>query len=139
MPEKRPMRQIKEGQEGIAGLEFALIAALFFMIIFGIIEFGVIMYSKGIVTNASREGARFGVIYSSPRKTASEIQAKVEDYLQGAGFTNPVVITVAGAGGSTEADLSVKVDYTYHFLILPGFIPGISNFTLSAETVMRLE
>jgi Flp pilus assembly protein TadG len=133
------MRQIKEGQEGIAGLEFALIGALFLMIIFGIIEFGLIMYSKGIITNASREGARFGVIYSSPRKTASEIQTKVQDYLQGSGFTNPVVITVAGAGGSTEANLSVKVDYTYHFLILPSFVSGIGNITLSADTVMRLE
>ena len=133
------MRQIKEESEGVAGLEFALIAALFLMIIFGIIEFGLIMYSKGIITNASREGARFGVIYSSPRKTTAEIQARVQSYLQDSGFTNPVVITVTGAGGSTEANLSVKVDYTYHFLVLPGFVPGTSNITLSAETVMRLE
>lgn len=133
------MRQINQGQKGAAGLEFAIIAALFLMIIFGIIEFGLIMYAKGIITNAGREGARFGVIYSSPRKTAPEIQAKVQDYLQGSGFTNPVVITVTGAGGSTEANLTVKVDYTYLFLILPSFVPGISNITLSAETVMRLE
>ncbi|MDP3181830.1 MAG: TadE/TadG family type IV pilus assembly protein [Desulfobaccales bacterium] len=133
------MRQINQGQKGAAGLEFAIIAALFLMIIFGIIEFGLIMYAKGIITNAGREGARFGVIYSSPRKTDPEIQAKVQDYLQGSGFTDPVVITVTGAGGSTEANLTVKVDYTYHFLILPSFVPGISNITLSAETVMRLE
>jgi Flp pilus assembly protein TadG len=36
------------------------------MLLFGIIEFGIILYDKAMITNASREGARAGIVYSEP-------------------------------------------------------------------------
>lgn len=134
------MRLNHKGEEGGAGVEFALVGALFLMVIFGILEFGLIWYAKGIITHASREGARLGVVYRTPPQTAAQIQTQVQNYLQSLGFNNPVTVTVTGAGGSTESPLSVKVDYTYTYFVLPAFVSGLgATLTLSAETVMRLE
>ena len=39
-------------------VEFAIVAPLLFMLIFGMIEFGIMFYDKAVITNASREGVR---------------------------------------------------------------------------------
>lgn len=43
--------------------EFALIAAVFFMIIFAIIEFGRLFYTHNALTDAARRGARYAALH----------------------------------------------------------------------------
>jgi hypothetical protein len=43
--------------------EFAIISAVFFMIIFGIIEFGRLFYTHNALTDAARRGARYAVLH----------------------------------------------------------------------------
>ena len=50
-------------ERGATLVEFAIILPLFFLLIFGIIEFSILLYDKAILTNASREGARLGSLY----------------------------------------------------------------------------
>jgi Flp pilus assembly protein TadG len=45
-------------QNGGAAVEFAIILPLLIALLFGIVEFGLLLYNKQIITNASREGAR---------------------------------------------------------------------------------
>jgi Flp pilus assembly protein TadG len=127
-------------QEGAGVVEFAIIAPLFAMLLFGLVEFGLAMYEKGVVTNASREGARFGVVYSTPRKTQAEIVTKVQEYLTKSGFTTPATINVTGAQGASGNPLSVTVTYPYNFQVLPNFVAGLTgSMNLSANTVMLME
>ncbi len=138
----KPFRypRLINGQQGAAALEFALVAPLFLLLWFGIMDFGLAMYAKGLITNASQEGARYGSIYQLPAPTDADIQGYVQSYLLGAGLTEPVTITVTGAGGSSGTPLTVRVDYVYHFLGLPRFLAGLcDSLTLSAESVKRLE
>jgi Flp pilus assembly protein TadG len=44
-------------QEGASLVEFSLLAPLFVVLLFGLVEFGLSIYSKGVLANASREGA----------------------------------------------------------------------------------
>jgi Flp pilus assembly protein TadG len=126
-------------QSGAVAVEFALVLPLFLVLVIGVVEFGLIMYSKAVITNASREGARLGVTYSLPRKTAAEIETRVRDYLTPAGL-NDATLTVTGAGGSTGSLLDVNVTYIYHFLVLPQLVTTLSgDLTLVGETVMRME
>ena len=69
------------------------------VLLFGLVEFGMAIYDKGVLTNASREGARFGVVYSNPRKTETEIRNKVQTYLTNAGFTDTATINAARGRG----------------------------------------
>jgi hypothetical protein len=52
---------MKNDQKGATSVEFALIAAILFFILFSILEFGFIFMQEHYVANAAREGVRVGV------------------------------------------------------------------------------
>jgi Flp pilus assembly protein TadG len=56
-----------KSQKGVAAVEFALVLPLLVLLIFGIIEFSLLMFNKQVITNASREGARAGIVAGTPR------------------------------------------------------------------------
>jgi Flp pilus assembly protein TadG len=60
-------KRFHERQEGTTMAEFAIIAALFFMIIFGIIEFGRLLYTHNALTDAARRGARYAVLHGESK------------------------------------------------------------------------
>ena len=64
---------------GASAVEFALILPLLIVILFGIVEFGLLMYNKAVITNASREGARAGIVFS-PRPNVPDIKQVVRNY-----------------------------------------------------------
>ena len=65
-------------QKGAAAVEFAIVLPLLLMLLFGIIEFSVILYDKAMITNASREGTRAGIVSRWPTKlTEAEIKTVV--------------------------------------------------------------
>jgi Flp pilus assembly protein TadG len=127
-------------EEGAAAIEFALLLPLLMLILFGIIEFGLVLYNQEVITNASREGARYGIVIGSPRPTTGQIQGVVNTYLTNAGLAGSATVSVTGAQGASGNDLTVGVVYPYTFLVLPNFAAGLSdNLNLNATTVMKLE
>jgi Flp pilus assembly protein TadG len=134
-----------DNQDGAALVEFAIVLPVLLVLIFGMIEFSVMLYDKAMITNASREGARRGIVYSYPNPVpTAEITQTVNDYLQGHmisfGSTSTPNVTVSGECGGTGDPLTVTVTYTYNFLILPNFIQTLSgSMTLDAQTTMRCE
>jgi Flp pilus assembly protein TadG len=52
-------------QKGAQAVEFALVLPFFILILFAVLDFGMLVYNKAIITNASREGARSGVVLSA--------------------------------------------------------------------------
>ena len=59
----RPSRRRGRGQ---AMVEFALIAPIFFLLLFSIIEFGRAVYYIQMLNNAAREGARYAIVHGGP-------------------------------------------------------------------------
>ncbi len=139
-------------------IEFALVLPLLAILVFGIIEFGLIIYNKAMITNASREGARVGIVfrvdsngdYVSPDdpSVSSLIETRINTYLStylisfdpAAAKTISTLVTGTSPGG----ELRVTVTYPYRFLAIPGLssILGttmVPTITLSAVTSMRLE
>jgi hypothetical protein len=53
-------------QKGAQAVEFALVLPFFILILFAVLDFGMLVYNKAIITNASREGARSGVLFTPP-------------------------------------------------------------------------
>ncbi len=144
------MRSVKpnNSEKGASVVEFALILPLLLVMLFGIIEFGLILYDQAMLTNASREGARAGIISSSPRLSEAQIRTIALNYLDDghllktfdSSTATPNVTALIPADPSFGEDLTVKVSYVYNFLLIPGFIPGIpSSITLAAESVMKYE
>ena len=73
-------------ESGASAVEFALLLPVLMMILFGIIEFGLALYRQAILTNASREGARLGIVQSVPAITTAQIDARIDNYLTPAGI-----------------------------------------------------
>ena len=59
----------RRGSRGQSAVEFALVAPLLFLLIFGIVDFGRAMFYQNEITNATREGARIAILASNPCNT----------------------------------------------------------------------
>ena len=128
-------------QYGSATVEMAVILPLLLLLVFGIAEFGIALYRQEVLTNASREGARAGIVISTPPVTTAQIQTVVTNYLTNAGWNAALAtVTATGAGGAFGSNVTVTVTFDTSFSVLSGLVPGIpATKTLSAQTVMRHE
>jgi Flp pilus assembly protein TadG len=148
---------------GATIVEFAIVLPVLLLLIFGIIDYGLLIYNKQILTNACREGARAGVQQAAPpgvtqspnRYTIGQIQTEVTNYCSANLVTFGAVnltFPIAGSGSgyvdsclSSSQKLKVKVNYVYKFLVLPNIIIGLFNgsmndtITLTADTIMTCE
>ena len=104
-----------DNQNGAAAVEFAIIAIIFITLIFAIIEFGLIMYNKQIITNASREGARYGIVF---RPEGARIPVSDTTDLNTGQFTkgiDTVVLTYCEnyliSFGSSEPEINISRAY----------------------------
>jgi len=134
-----------QSQRGAAAVEFAILAPIFIAVLFAIVEFGLIIYTQSMLTHASREAARFGVVYCTPRRSATEIRTVVQNYLNQCGLTSTAAVTVTGAGGAGGGSLDVQINYIYQYFVLSNILTPFyggsmsSTLNLQANTVMRME
>ena len=128
-------------EKGQAAVEFALVLPILLILIFGIIDFGRILYTKNALTSLSQEAARHASIYYG-----SENDATLQNYvidnagtLNESSFTgNAVTFTPSRTSGS-----DVVVTLTYElFYITPivNLIPGVDNpFYITSTSTFRAE
>ena len=76
-----------KSEHGVIAVEFALVLPILITLVAGIIEFGVALYFQGVITNASREAARAGIIIGDPRPTQSEITDVALTYMTNLGVS----------------------------------------------------
>ncbi|MDA7977304.1 MAG: pilus assembly protein [Pirellulales bacterium] len=131
-------RSCRKNRQGAAVVEFAVVAPVFFLLIFGMIEYGRMVMVQQVITNASREGARVGILDGS---SASDVSTTANGYLtsssiSGATITvDPADPATAGVGDPVTVTISVPFNQV-SWLPAPMFLGGQ---TLSATTVMRRE
>jgi len=125
---------------GAAAVEFALVAPLFFAMIFGIVEAGRMLHVQQIMTNATREGARRATIAGA---TVNDVKTAVVDSLASSGISvnqdkvtiNPADLTASPNG--TAITVAVEIPFSQvTWLPTPMFSWG-KNRTMRAFTVMR--
>ena len=106
-------RSVHPRRRGAAVVEFAVVAPLFFLLIFGIIEFGRMVMVQQVLTNASREGARRAVVESA---SSAEVETYVNDYLSNASVTGATItitpsdLSSAGFGDAVTVTVSIPFD-----------------------------
>lgn len=133
------------GQRGASALEFAIVLPILLLLLFGIIEFGFILYNKAMLTNAAREGVRAGIVAQSPRLTEDDIRIIVEKYCENmlvsfGGSAVPSIVATLPASQTFGNDLKVEVTYPYSFLLVPNFVPIIPpSIDLKARVTMKYE
>jgi Flp pilus assembly protein TadG len=133
------MRKLNE--RGAVAAEFALLLPVLLTILFGIMEFGMIMYSREVVTNATREGARAGIIQQIPAVTPAQIITVADNYIAGTGLPGTVIFSVPASGGATGSPVTVNAAFNYAWLVpyiptmlgLPSPLPISINVTMLHE------
>ena len=133
------LRKSLRAESGAAAVEFALLLPLLMMIVFGIIEFGFALYQQAVLTNASREGARLGIVQSIPAITTGQINAAIDNYLTPAGINPANVTRNIVTGGVTGTPVRVTLTLPYNFKVLPGLTSVAPTINLNAWTEMRHE
>lgn len=132
------MRKRKQKKRlGVAAVEFAIVAPLFFMLILGFIELGRAFMVQQILTNASRVGARQAITLNG---TESDVVSVTESYMSGMGITGVTVSVIPSPASAQAGDaMTVTVEIPFgdvSWLPSPEFLAGK---TLTASSVMRKE
>jgi Flp pilus assembly protein TadG len=122
---------------GAAAVEFAIVAPLFFMLVFGCIEFGRALMVQQILTNASRVGARQAITLNA---TESDVIATATGYAAGTavpGVSVTVTPSPAAAAAGDMVSVTVAVPFSnVSWIPAPWFMGGTS---LDATSIMRKE
>jgi len=128
------------GQRAQGIVELALTLPALLMLVMGIIDFGLALRSYVVVTNASREGARYAIVCPA---TDDLIRAKVVDSAGSIVKQNSdVSVTWQNQGTSRctsgqPVEVRTFSDYTYVTPILKAFLPNPLRVT--SKTTMRVE
>ena len=147
-------------QKGATVVEFAIVLPLLVLFVAGTIEFGLLLYNKQVIVNASREGARAGIIaYNSdppPGEPAggryfsdnNAIITIIENYCAHHLITfgdaheldsDDIDFTpIDRTASSFETPFTVTVTYEYSFL-LPGVLGFGPNMELTGTTTMLMQ
>jgi Flp pilus assembly protein TadG len=136
-------------------VEFALVAPIFFVLLFAIVEGGRFIFYYETLNNATREGARYAIVHGSNAKcpagpsgpmppgvtapgchdlTGAKVVQRVKDSAFGVlGTAVTVTPTWGVTGNGRSSPVTVAANFTYRTLlpILP--IPAI---TITAESTL---
>lgn len=135
---------------GAAMVEFALILPLLLLLVFGVVNFGALMYDQSVITNAAREGARWAAVHSSATSGSScsnSFSSAPADPCQVAysyahnrlisfnGVRSPQVSFVAVSGFGTGAPQAVTVTYSYKGI---GWFFGEKSLSTYSQTSVMI-
>lgn len=137
-----------ESARGFAIVEMAIASLVLVLIVFASLEGGVMLYNQGMVSAASREAARAGVVLRTPRLTDTQIQSVAQGYAASLiGFSGSSLSTVVThpTADSIGTPLKVTVTYQYSGLVLYALVNRFSSTPMSktlpivGTTTMYLE
>jgi Flp pilus assembly protein TadG len=119
-------------ESGQALVEFALVAPLVLILLFGIVQFGIAYNNALTLTDAVRAGARAAIV-SGPAGAAAAAQQAV---LASAPDLNQTQLKNGVTVSTTSTDVTVKATYPYSISLL-GVV--VASGTLSSSTTEGLE
>jgi len=120
-------------EKGAALIEYAMIAPLLFLLLIGIIEFSILIFSYNTIANAAREGARYGIVYPGD---AAGIESAARGLTTG---LDQAALQVT----STASGKSIRVEIVYPVDLITGLIVeavgGDPIVELHAAATMHIE
>jgi hypothetical protein len=137
---------MRHQQKGLYIVEFALVAALFFVLLFAVLEFARALFVWNTLTEATRRGARLAVVCPVGHASIANVTVFNAPSASGAspilpGLDSSDVVTAyldqAGAVTASFNDIRyvrVSIVGFSHTLLIPALLPGLPAMTLTAPT-----
>lgn len=118
---------IRKSQQGVAAVEFAIVAVILFTLLFGIMEMGRVLFMMNAATEATRLGARIAVVCD---KNAAAIKTRMADI---AGFLTSTHINVEYDPAACDIDTCRYITVSVTGLNVQSIVPLIPiNFQMPA-------
>jgi len=136
-PTPHVVRRIRSREErGQTLVEFALVLPLLGLLIFGIIQFGILFYTYIDLTSAAREGARKASVSRTDANAIKTVKATIAAATSVVDDTADTITVTPAQPWTSGQDVEVKVTYPYSLNIM-GVV--IWNGTLTGDAVARVE
>ena len=120
-------------------MEFALILPILATMVFGMIDFGRMLWFQEVLVNATRDGARQGILFNSGNGQ-TEIQQVVAQALNYGGVSaSGLSVAVNGVGSGQGNPLTVTSTIPWQFFVIDNLVPAISTNQLQATITMMNE
>jgi Flp pilus assembly protein TadG len=146
---------MRPSERGVVSVEFALVVPLLLVLVFGIVEFGVMLNRDMIIGNASRDGARAASLNASYAEIRNGVTQELTQSRIPTGaattsidicaFAAPATtcsaMTEPGYAAAVGSGKTVMVKVTYEHSFLTPFISSFLGDTVSLQqtTQMRVE
>lgn len=145
-------------QRGAQLIEFALVLPILLLFLLLMVDFGFIVYDKAIITNASREAARYGTVLTATPWSTTSVAAVACNYAKSSlvglksgthtstctGTADPSIV-VSNPNGNVPPlfsdPVTVVVKYSYSGFLLNSSNPKYGTFplNLSSSSTMNHE
>jgi len=120
-------------ERGSSLVEMALTLPMLLLLLFGVLDLGRAVYAQNVITNAAREGARFGAIAPGDSQA---IQTQTETAIVGLDMS-AVTVTV------TQTSNTIRVTVTYQFNsitpLVGQFLGAGGAISLEGVSTMNIE
>jgi Flp pilus assembly protein TadG len=126
-------------EDGAAMVEMAIVLPIFLLLVWGVIDFGRLLFTANSMATAVREGARQAAVMADPVASQAVVKARVE-----------AAFTPFGSPAITDAEISVDVvsvpgsvivkvtDYPWPTLTPLASLLG-ANINITRQATFRLE
>ena len=124
-------------RQGTAVLEFVLVAGFLFLLTFSMVDFGLLLNQKLVMTHAAREGARRAAIDGGATPRAYET---VEEQLKSGGIDPEAAeITILPREANYGTPVTITVTAQYETISSALRLFGLRSVPLSVELTSRSE
>jgi Flp pilus assembly protein TadG len=125
-------------------VEFALVLPFLLALLLGVVDLGLAVYTQSLLSNASREGARAGVVLALTRPSSQAIATVVQSYLSNSLGTVNKFGTLSFAAPAPCVDgngnLTVQMSYSFKGFAMGAVADAFSQpLVLTAKTTMACE
>lgn len=107
------LRRFARASEGVAAVEFAIIAPVFIMFCLGIMEGGRMLWIRNSIQTATEEAGRFAMAHTTA--TDAELITQAADYFDSVSMDNPTFTVVRDTTGSMDF-VTITGVYTFQYM-----------------------
>ncbi len=134
------IKPIVRKSRGQSMLEFALILPILLIFIMMVLDLGRLLFYYSTITNAVREGARYGIIHPGDD---ADIRSRVHEYSVGIGPAEYGVTYFVNVNyDDATSPTAVIVEATYTFVPITSvaaWITGGQTYDISSQATMHIE
>ena len=135
------LRRFARSDDGNSMVEFALVTSLIVVpMIFGVVEFGRLVWSKDMITSAAREGVRYAIVHGSICQAAGcalADSAAVANTVIARTKLSPITVRTTWAQDKSPGDtVTVTVSYVYTPVVKLPFLNSSKTITATSKQIV---